>query len=143
MKQQIIGPGQGQEHDWSKDHIFVKTGLDLTAGRVTLVEDTLKPGFYLARHYHKEMTEIFYILAGEVEFKFDDSAVVATPGTTVNIPPHIWHEVTCEQGGKLLTIFTPGGFDKYLAEIASLTDEQATDEKFMTSLAERYDIWMW
>lgn len=141
MKQQIINPGQGQEYDWTKDHIFVKTALDLTAGRVTLVEDTLKPGFHLARHYHREMTEIFYILEGEVEFKFDDGSVVATPGTTVNVPPRNWHEVSSEQGGKLLTIFSPGGFDKYLAEMAVLTDTQASDEKFMTSLAEKYDTW--
>ena len=142
MKQQIIGSGQGQEYDWSKDHIFVKTGLDLTAGRVTVVEDKLKPGFHLLRHCHKEMTEIFYILEGEIEFKFDDTTVISTPGMTINIPPNIWHEVKCEYGGKLLTIFSPGGFDKYLAELASLTDEQFADEKFMTSLAEKYDIWM-
>ena len=142
MKQQIIHAGQGQEYDWSNDHIFVKSGLDLTAGRVTLVEDTLKPGFHLTRHYHKKMTEIFYILAGEIEFIFDDDAVVATPGMTINIPPNIWHEVTCEVGGKLLTIFSPGGFDEYLAELTSLTDERYSDEKFMTSLAEKYDTWM-
>lgn len=88
------------------------------------------------------MTEIFYVLAGEIEFKFDDGAVVATPGVTINIPPNIWHDVKCEAGGKLLTIFSPGGFDKYLAELASLTDEQFSDEKFMTSLAEKYDTWM-
>ncbi len=64
MKQQIIGDGQGQDYEWSKDHIFVKTTLDLTEGRVTVVEDTLKPGFHLPRHYHKAMTEIFYILDG-------------------------------------------------------------------------------
>ena len=30
MKQQIIGRGQGQDYDWSNDHIFVKATLDLT-----------------------------------------------------------------------------------------------------------------
>jgi len=142
MKQQIIGPGQGQDYDWSSDHIFVKTTLDLTDGRVTVVEDTLKPGFHLPRHYHKEMTEIFYILEGEIEFKFDDETVIATSGMTLNIPPNIWHEVTCENGAKMITIFSPGGFDQYLAEMASLADEQFSDEEFMTTLAEKYDTWM-
>ena len=87
MNYQIIASGKGQDYDWANDHIFVKTTLDLTGGRVTFVEDTLKPGFHLPRHYHKEMIEIFYILEGEIEFKFDDATVIAVPGMTINIPP--------------------------------------------------------
>ena len=48
MKQQIILPGQGKSYDWSKDHVVVKSALDLSDGRLTLVEDRLKPGFFLA-----------------------------------------------------------------------------------------------
>jgi len=141
MKQQIIGSGQGRDYDWSKDHIFVKTASDLTGGRVAVVEDTLKPGFHLPRHFHKEMAEIFYILDGEVVFRFDDETVIATLGMTVNVPPHVGHDVTCENGGKLLTIFTPGGFDQYLAELAALTEEQLADEELMKALSEKYDSW--
>ena len=67
MKQVIVPSGQGENYDWSQDHIFLKTPHDLTGGRVTVVEDTLKPGFHLPRHYHKAMIEIFYILEGEIE----------------------------------------------------------------------------
>ncbi len=49
--------------------------------------------------------------------------------------------MTSENGGKLLTIFTPGGFDKYLAEMASLTEEQLADDELITGLAEKYDSW--
>ncbi len=142
MNYQIIPSGKGQDYDWANDHIFVKTTLDLTGGRVTFVEDTLKPGFHLPRHYHKEMTEIFYILEGEIEFKFDDVTVIVTPGMTINVPPHNWHEVTCPMGGKLLTIFSPGGFDQYLAELASMTEAQFADAAFMTALGEKFDTWM-
>jgi quercetin dioxygenase-like cupin family protein len=142
MKQQIITQGEGRDYDWSNDHIFVKTAKELSDGRVTVVEDTLKPGFHLPRHHHKVMTEIFYILEGDVEFKFEDEAVLAKPGVTLNIPPNIWHEVRCTEGGKLITIFSPGGFDTYLEEMAVLTAEQFADEPFMTALAEKYDTWM-
>ncbi len=141
MKQQIIASGQGHDYNWSKDHISVKTTLDLTEGRLTVVEDTLKPGFHLPRHYHKTMTEIFYVCEGAIEFKFDDEAVNATSGMTINIPPNVWHEVKCKNGGTLITIFSPGGFEKYLEEMASLADEQFRNEAFMASLAEKYDIW--
>ena len=38
----------GRSYDWSKDHVHVKSTLDLSDGRLTLVEDRLKPGFSLA-----------------------------------------------------------------------------------------------
>lgn len=141
MKQQIIPAGQGQEYDWSKDHIYIKTFQEVTQGRVTVVEDTLKPGFHLARHYHKQMTEIFYLLEGEITFMFDDQTIVTTPGMTINVPPNVWHEVRCEQGGKLITIFSPGGFDGYLRELAALSPEQFEDADLLTRLAEKYDSW--
>ena len=141
MKQHITPAGQGQDYDWSNDHIYVKTPLDMTGGRVTLVEDTLKPGFHLARHYHKVMTEIFYVLEGEVTFTFDDETVSARPGMTITIPPQVWHEVRSGSGGKLLTIFTPGGFDQYLTELAGLSEAQFQDSALMTQLGEKYDTW--
>jgi quercetin dioxygenase-like cupin family protein len=140
MKKQIIPPGQGKSYDWAKDHVCVKSTLDLSGGRLTLVEDRLKPGFFLARHHHKKMIEIFYVLEGVVEFAFDDEAVAATPGTTLNVPPDVWHEVRSPEGAKLLTIFSPGGFDTYLEELVALTEGQYGDAAFMRELSEKYDV---
>ncbi len=141
MRHQVVGPEEGPDYDWSQDHVTVKTLDAVTHGRVTVVEDTLKPGFHLPRHYHRSMVEIFYILDGEVTFAFDDAVVVATPGTTLNFLPGVRHEVTCEAGGRLLTVFTPGGFDRYLAELAGLGEAQLADADFMVALGNRYDIW--
>ena len=140
MRQQIVLPGQGKSYDWSKDHVHVKSTLDLSDGRLTLVADRLKPGFFLARHHHRKMIEIFYVLDGVVEFKFDDEIVAAQPGTVLNVPPGVWHEVTTRDGARLLTIFSPGGFDAYLEELVSLTEGQYADAAFMRDLSERYDI---
>lgn len=140
-KQQVIGRGEGIEYAWASDHIFVKTTGDLASGRVSMVEDTVKPGFHLARHYHKQMTEIFYMLEGEVMFVFDDETVVAGPGMTVNIPPGVWHEAKSEGGAKMLSVFSPAGFEDYLAEMKTLTDDQFADGAFMTALNHKYDIW--
>ena len=72
---------------------------------------------------------------------FDDKVVVAYAGTTINIPPNIWHEAKSERGAKLLSIFSPAGFEDYLAEMKTLTDEQFADAAFMQALNEKYDIW--
>ena len=140
MKQHIVRAGEGKSYDWSKDHVLVKSALELSGGRLTLVEDRLKPGFFLARHHHKKMIEIFYVLDGMVEFTFDDEVVTARPGTTLNVPPAVWHEVRSTEGARMLTIFSPGGFDKYLDDLVALTEGQYSDAAFMREIAERYDI---
>jgi mannose-6-phosphate isomerase-like protein (cupin superfamily) len=139
-KQEIVPPGGGKSYDWSKDHMFVKARLSLSEGRLTLVEDHLKPGFFLSRHHHRKMIEIFYVLEGIVKFEFDDAVVEAEPGTTLNVPPGIWHQVSSPRGARLLTIFSPGGFDAYLEELAVLSEGQYGDPAFMTALSQRYDI---
>lgn len=141
MKQIMIPAGEGDQYGWSQDHLLVKVPHTLTNGHLTVVEDTLKPGFHLARHYHKSIVEIFYILDGKVEFEFDDQTVLAKPGTTICIPPTTWHAVSCPAGACLLTLFSPGGFEDYLAEVKALTPEQLADEFLLTALAEQHDIW--
>ena len=141
-RQQVIESGGGPSYDWANDHICVKTTCDHADGRVTVVEDRLKPGFHLARHYHKKMTEIFYLLDGLVTFHFKDQTVVASSGMTINIPPNVTHEVMSEHGARLITVFSPGGFDRYLAEMAAMTEAQFADAALMRKLAEQYDSWM-
>lgn len=87
------------------------------------------------------MVEIIYILDGTVTFTYDDEQVEATAGATVIIPPGVCHHVACPAGGRLLTLFTPGGFDHYLSELAGLTPEQFADSTAMNDLGEKYDIW--
>ncbi len=127
MKHQVILPGEGTDYDWTNDHIYVKTVGAFSDGRVSFVEDTLKPGFHLARHYHKKMTEVFYVLEGEMTVIFGDETVVAKAGTTINVPPNVWHEAKSENGAKMLSLFSPSGFEDYLAEMATMTDEQFAD----------------
>ena len=142
MKQRFVAAGEGDDFDWSSDHVFVKVPCDLTEGRVTVVEDTLKPGFFLARHHHRSMVEIFFILDGVVTFRFDDEVIAATVGATVTVPSSVWHEVSCAEGGRLLTVFTPGGFDNYLSELAAMEPEQLADSVVIDLLGEKYDIWL-
>ncbi len=141
MKHEIVHIGEGIEYEWSSDHIFVKTVGSLAEGRVSMVEDTVKPGFHLGRHHHKKMTEVFYILDGEMTLIFDDETIVATPGMTINVPPYVWHEAKSENGARMLSIFSPAGFEDYLAELKTLTDEQFADADLMEALNVKYDIW--
>ena len=72
--------------------------------------------------------------------KWGHETVTAMAGTTLNVPPGVWHQVRSEGGARLLTIFSPGGFDRYLDELVALTEGQYADAAFMKRLSERYDI---
>jgi len=139
-KQQLIRNGGGQDYDYSMDHCFVKLASNDTNGELSLVEDELKPGFKLSRHHHKMMTEVFYVLDGEIEFKFDDETVTLARRDTLTVPPNVWHAAECENGGRMLTIFKNGRFDEYLERLSTMTDEQFQDSELMKSLGEEFDI---
>ena len=113
-----------------------------TGGAFALMEDNLKVEFALGLHLHRQHAESFYILDGEVNFWIDGDWMTAAPGTCVHIPPGIPHAVDLPPGrtGRMLMIFQPSGFDQYLAELKSMTDEQLADEKLMAQLDAKYDI---
>ena len=138
---EIILKTEGENYPFLQDHFYIKLSSDQTAGELCIVEDTLKPGFYLPRHYHKVMLEVFYILEGEVEFTFEDEVFIAKTGDTITIPPGVWHAAGCEKGGKMITVFKNGSFDKYLKRLRELTDEQFADTAFMKQVAAEFDIY--
>jgi quercetin dioxygenase-like cupin family protein len=140
-EKEFIRNGEGENYNYSQDHCFIKLSSRHTNGELSFVEDTLKPGFYLGRHHHKIMTEVFYILEGEVELIFDDETIVAKAGDTITVPPNVWHAARCEKGGKMLTIFKNGQFDLYLEKLSTLTDEDFANKELMTALSAEVDIY--
>ena len=138
---QVIPKGGGEDFDYSQDHCYVKLSSNDTHGELSMVEDTMKPGFYLGRHHHKIMTEIFYILEGEIELIFDDQTIVGKPGDTITVPPNVWHAASCKDGGKMLTIFKNGQFDLYLKRLSEMTDEDFGDGEKMKAVSAEFDIY--
>jgi quercetin dioxygenase-like cupin family protein len=139
--QETIRKGEGENYDYSQDHCFIKLSSRDTNGELCLVEDTLKPGFHLKRHHHKIMTEVFYMLAGELELVFDDETVILGEGDTITVPPNVWHEAKCREGGKMLTIFKNGEFDIFLEQLSTMTQKEFSNQEFMKSLKARFDIY--
>lgn len=138
---QYVRKGEGENYNYSQDHCFVKLSSRDTNGELCVVEDTLKPGFHLKRHHHKIMTEVFYMLEGEMELVFDDETVILGEGDTVTVPPNVWHEAKCPAGGKMLTIFKNGAFDVFLEQLSTMTKEDFSDKALMDAFKARFDIY--
>lgn len=140
-EKEIIRNGEGDNFNYSQDHCFVKLSSHHTNGELSFVEDTLKPGFFLRRHHHKIMTEVFYILEGEVELIFDDETIIAKPGDTVTVPPNVWHAASCKNGGKMLTIFKNGQFDLYLEKLSKMSTSDFEDAELVKKVSAEFDIY--
>ena len=140
-EKEVIRNGEGENNNYSQDHCFVKLSSNDTNGELCFVEDTLKPGFYLPRHHHKIMTEVFYFLEGEVELIFDNETVLCKPGDTVTVAPNVWHAASCKKGGKMLSIFKNGRFDLYLENLSTMTDAEFADADLMKAISAEFDIY--
>jgi len=138
----LVPPGGGRSYDWTRDHTFVKVSTADTGGAFALMEDNLKVEFALGLHLHRQHAETFYILDGDVNFCIDGDWTTAAPGTCIHIPPGIPHAVDLPPGrtGRMLMIYQPSGFDQYLAELKSMTEQQLADVKLMGELDVKYDI---
>jgi len=138
---EYIKQGEGENYNYSQDHCFIKLSSRQTNGELCLIEDSIKPGFHLKRHHHKLMTEVFYMLEGELELIFDDESIILRAGDTVTVPPNVWHEAISPGGGKMLTIFKNGEFDVFLEELSTMTDSDFANEELMKSVSAKYDIY--
>lgn len=138
---EFIRNGEGENYNYSQDHCFIKLSSKSTNGELCIVEDTLKPNFYLARHHHKIMTEVFYMLEGEMDIIFDDKTIILKPGDTLTVPPNVWHVAKCEKGGKMLTIFKNGRFDIFLEKLSTMSDADFADTVLMKILTAEFDIY--
>ncbi len=137
----LIRKGEGENYDYAQDHCFIKVSSRDTNGELCLIEDTLKPGFHLKRHHHKIMTEVFYMLIGEMELIFDDETIILREGDTITVPPYVWHEAKCIEGGKMLTIFKNGRFDIFLEELSEMTADDFSNQELMKSVSAKFDIY--
>ena len=67
---------------------------------VTFIKDSIK-------HYHKECTEVYYILEGEGKMELNDELVDVHPGMIVYIEPYTTHRLYSEAGVRTIVFGVP------------------------------------
>ncbi len=58
-------------------------------------------------HYHKECTEIYYILEGTGKMDLDDTTVDVEPGLVITIPAGTRHRLYSSEGVKTIVVGVP------------------------------------
>jgi quercetin dioxygenase-like cupin family protein len=120
----------------------------MTAGEgFSLVEHPIAPRTLAApMHTHEHEDEYSYVLEGEVGVQIGDEVRYATAGDLVvkprGIPHAFWNRT--DEPARLLEIISPGGFERYFAELAPLLPPQAAAPDFeaIAALQARYGLQM-
>jgi mannose-6-phosphate isomerase-like protein (cupin superfamily) len=67
---------------------------------VTFIRDSVK-------HYHKETTEVYFILEGRGRLELNDDVVEVEPGMVVYIEPYTWHRLESAEGVRTVVFGVP------------------------------------
>jgi quercetin dioxygenase-like cupin family protein len=94
-----------------------------TGGRFSLVAHPIAARALAGpMHVHEHEDEYSYVLEGEVGFQVGDDVFTAGPGQLVAKPRGIWHGFwnAGDEPARVLELISPGGFERYFAELAPL-----------------------
>jgi mannose-6-phosphate isomerase-like protein (cupin superfamily) len=80
--------------------ILTRADGPLANFHVTFITDSVK-------HYHRECTEIYYILEGTGELELGDDVVAVAPGTLVVIEPYTAHRLRSAEGVRTIVLGLP------------------------------------
>jgi quercetin dioxygenase-like cupin family protein len=117
--------------------ILVRSGQ--VKGAYAILEQDIPAGKGPPYHVHRHETEIFYVVAGEFEFRVGNEVLVGGPGTNAVCPrdiPHTFRNVSSSTA-KLLVTIVPGNFGNYFLEVDKVRND---DHNAIRALAAKYDV---
>ena len=111
---------------------------------IAITENVVPTGFPgPVRHRHAQMTDIFYVIKGELTFDLGGERRVLDPGGFVLVPPGVVH--TFANPGpvpaRVLNIQQPAGLEQYLKEaFRRMAEGHPWSPAEMAQVASRYDF---
>ncbi|MEE8601358.1 cupin domain-containing protein [Euzebya tangerina] len=88
-------------------------------------------------HFHRTMSEQFYVLDGEVRVHDGTSWKTAHPGDFLYVPPGGIHGFRGSGGASMLLMFTPGAPRE--AYFRTLAEDPPTDEETLNAFLDAHD----
>lgn len=117
-----------------------------TGGKFALVEHTLAPHSLAApTHTHRNEDEYSFVLSGRVGGHVGEEFLDLGPGELLvkprGVPHAFWN--AGDEAARVLELITPGGFERYFAELAPLLNaEGGPDLPAIAATCERYELAM-
>ncbi|HEX8742629.1 MAG TPA: cupin domain-containing protein [Thermoleophilaceae bacterium] len=143
----VVGPNDGDRVDLGGLGVRFMIGTADAGGGFSLVEHPIAPRTLAAPlHRHANEDEYSYVLEGRMGAQLGDETVEAGPGELVFKPRNQWHSFwnPGDEPARVLEIISPGGFERYFAEIAPLLPPEREEPDFaaLTEAQARYGLEM-
>lgn len=140
----ILPPGGGERVEAAGAVIDLKAGHAATNGAFSMSEVTVAPGYPGPPwHLHRELTDTFYVLEGEIRVLVGEREVAAAAGSLVVVPPGTPHTFSNPgaAAARVLNVSSPAGWEDYLRDLAAAMPPGAPpDTAAFDRLFERYDV---
>jgi mannose-6-phosphate isomerase-like protein (cupin superfamily) len=111
---------------------------------IAVTDNTVPPGFPgPVRHRHAQMTDIFYVLEGELTFDLGDEQQTLGPGSFVLAPPGVVHTFANHGSipARFLNVYQPAGNEQYTKDaMQRMLASQPWSPADMAEVAVRYDF---
>ena len=139
----VVGPNEGKSLLWG--FAVPKLFGEDTGGAFSVVEHNLQPGTLGApMHTHRDVSEMSYVLEGQIGVRIGDQEVFAGPGTIVvkpqGIPHTFWNPGSSP--ARLMEVIWPAGFERYFEELDQLLSASGgqPDPAQIVRLADKYGM---
>jgi quercetin dioxygenase-like cupin family protein len=144
---QLLGPADGESVFLGGLGVRFMIDSERAGGGFSLVEHPIAPRTLAAPlHRHAHEDEYSYVLEGRVGVQLGDDVLEAGPGELVFKPRNQWHAFwnPGDEPARLLEIISPGGFERYFAEIAPLLppNREEPDFEALAAAQARYGLEM-
>jgi mannose-6-phosphate isomerase-like protein (cupin superfamily) len=127
----ILGPGDGNGHDFGITRFALKATGEDTNGAYSLVEAGGQVG--ATAHVHHDREEAFYVLEGRVTFLAGEERLTVEPGAFLLVPRGTMHGIRSEGEARLLIMHSPGGFERFFLELGRAVLDGAWSQGSATS----------
>lgn len=122
----IVPAGEGRPLQVGPTRPTVKAGPHAGSRLIGMLESDVPPGGGFPGHVHDEYEEIFYVLAGEIDYLLDDNWVTAPTGSTVFVPSGRVHGFrnSGDQPARHLAICSPANAMTMIEELTQSPPDQ-------------------
>ncbi|HET7677372.1 MAG TPA: cupin domain-containing protein [Candidatus Limnocylindrales bacterium] len=111
-----------------------------TGGVFALAEFSGGEGAWTVPHIHRQTEESFYVLDGRFTFTLGEEEREVGPGGFIVVPRGKRHLMRAgTDGGRLLTLWTPGGAEAMFIELSGMPADSLRDPDVRRALSARFD----
>ena len=146
MEVRFIAPGEGvaviDEAAGDMTLKLVDAGGEGGAGSFLMFDRIVPPQSGGPKYVHRNEDKTFYVAEGSFAFQVGDHDFDAPAGSVVLVPrgtPHRLKNVG-RSPGRLLVIFRPAGFEKFLEEAGDLRSQTFEGVVSLPALAKKYGV---